>query len=135
MEKFAARWIVMAVVYFVVAIGLGIYMGASKNHGLMPVHAHLNLLGWVSLALTGFIYRAFPRAGASRLASVHFWLYNLALPPMMLALGYLLNGQVAAEPIVGMCSMVVGVAVLLFAVNMMVNGFRVSAQVPVPAVS
>lgn len=121
MENFAARWIYMAVIYFVVAVGLGIFMGASHDHSLMAVHAHLNLLGWVSQGLTGVIYYYFQEAGRNKLASAHFWIYNLALAPMMLALALLMKGNVGAEPVLGITSMVVGVSVLLFAVNLFLN--------------
>ena len=121
MENVAARWIYMAVIYFVAAVTLGIFMGASGDHSLLSVHAHINLLGWVSMALTGFIYQYFAGAGSSRLASVHFWLYNLSLPPMMLALAMLLKGNAGMEPAVGVLSMVVGLSVLLFAINLFVN--------------
>lgn len=48
-------WIKAAVVYLVMGVGLGIYMGASGDHVMVPVHAHLNLLGWASLAPPGWI--------------------------------------------------------------------------------
>ena len=34
-------------------MGLGIFMAVSQDFTLMPAHAHLNLLGWVSMALYG----------------------------------------------------------------------------------
>ena len=48
-------WIKAAVVYLVLGVGLGIYMGASGDHVMVPVHAHFNLLGWASLAPLGWI--------------------------------------------------------------------------------
>ena len=56
-------WIKAAVVYLVMGVGLGIYMGASGDHVMVPVHAHFNLLGWASLALVGLIYHQFPPRG------------------------------------------------------------------------
>ena len=38
-------------------MGLGIFMATSQDFTLMPAHAHLNLLGWVSMALYGLYYR------------------------------------------------------------------------------
>jgi hypothetical protein len=43
---------------------------------LAPVHAHLLLLGWASLALAGIIYHLYPAAGTTRLARIHFWAHN-----------------------------------------------------------
>jgi hypothetical protein len=40
-----------------VGMALGIDMGISQDFSLTPVHAHLNLLGWVSMMLYGLYYR------------------------------------------------------------------------------
>jgi len=72
-------WIKAAVAYFIMGTALGIYMGASGDHVLTPVHAHFNLLGWASLALVGLIYRQFPVAGSHWMATVQFWLHNAGL--------------------------------------------------------
>ena len=121
MQAAASRWIFVAIVYFVIAICLGVFMGASHDHSLMSVHAHLNLLGWVTLTLIGVIYHLFPEAAESRLASVQFWLHNVALPPMMLALAFLLKGSTGAEPVIGITSIVILVSVFLFAGNVLVK--------------
>jgi hypothetical protein len=111
----AARWIGIALVYFILAIGLGVAMAASHDFRLKGLHVHLNMLGWVSMALMGVIYRLFPQAAASRLATWHFALYQAALPVMMVGLGGLLLGHEAMEPLVAAGSTGVLVAVLLFA--------------------
>lgn len=113
------RWLRMAVVYFVIAVGLGVFMGASGDHSLSGVHVHLNMLGWVSPALIGFIYAYFPQAALSRLASVQFWLHNASLPVMMLALGLLLKGNPGVEPLLGATSVLMLLTVLLFALNVL----------------
>ncbi|HET8730640.1 MAG TPA: hypothetical protein VFM34_05955, partial [Moraxellaceae bacterium] len=67
MQVHSRRWIFAAVLYFCLGVSLGLFMGASHDHTLFPVHAHINLLGWVSLTLIGVIYHFFPVAGASRI--------------------------------------------------------------------
>lgn len=119
MASHASRWIYVAVIYFLVAVGLGVFMGASHDHSLLGVHAHMNLLGWVSMALIGLVYHHFPQAAASRLADVQFWLFNVALPVMMVALGLLLKGNAGIEPLLGAMSVLVLLTVLLFAVNLL----------------
>ena len=119
MQTHSQRWILAAVVYFCLAIMLGVFMGASHDHSLMPVHAHINLLGWVSMTLIGVIYHFFPQAGASRTATVQFWLHNVALVVMMVSLSVLLRGNEQVEPVVGMSSLAMLVAVLLFAGNVL----------------
>jgi hypothetical protein len=49
-------------------MALGIFMGIRQDFALAPAHAHLNLLGFVTLFLSALYYRAFPIAAASRLA-------------------------------------------------------------------
>ena len=110
-------WIKAAVVYLMMGVGLGIYMGASGNHLLTPVHAHFNLLGWASLALIGLIYHHYPAAGSNRLATVQFWLHNIGLLVGMALLVAVLRGNTSVEPLLGVASMVIGTAVVLFAVN------------------
>lgn len=109
------RWLRMAVLYFVVGVGLGIHMGGSGDHSLFPVHAHINLLGWVSMALFGLICGVYPAVAASRLATLHFWLHNVALPVMAVSLTLKLKGNPAVEPLLALSSAVVGVGALLFA--------------------
>lgn len=114
-------WLKLSVVYLIVGIALGIAMGASHDFALRPVHAHLNLLGWTTLALAGLIYSIYPLAAASRLARMHFWLYNLALPPMMIALALLMKGDQAAVPVLAGAQMVLAAGVLAFAANLFLN--------------
>ena len=47
----AGRFIKSSIIYIVLGMALGIYMAASQDHSQMPTHAHLNLLGWVTMAL------------------------------------------------------------------------------------
>ena len=49
--------VLMAVIYALLGMVMGETMAASGDHSLMPVHAHINLLGWVSLALFGIVYK------------------------------------------------------------------------------
>jgi hypothetical protein len=115
-------WLKLAVLYLMLGVGLGIAMGASENFTLRPVHAHVNLLGWTTLALAGLIYSVFPQAGGSKLAKVHFWLINLAMPVMLGALAYLLvTGDKAAVPLLAGSEVVAAVAIIAFAANLFLN--------------
>lgn len=40
---------------------LGIWMGLNEDFTLAPVHAHTNLLGWVTLSLYGLYHRGVDR--------------------------------------------------------------------------
>ena len=111
----AAAWTRLAVLYFAFAVAIGVAMGASGNHTLAPLHAHMNLLGWVSMSLFALIARAYPSTAEGRAAGAHFWLYNLGLPVMLAAVAAKLQGAKAIGPVLGIASIVVGISVLLFA--------------------
>jgi hypothetical protein len=49
-----------AVAAAILGMFLGIVMGISEDFTLSPAHAHLNLLGWVTMALMGLYYRGSP---------------------------------------------------------------------------
>jgi hypothetical protein len=114
-------WIKLSMLYLIVGVSLGIFMGASHDFTLRPVHAHVNLLGFVTLALAGLIYSVFPDAGGSKLAKVHFWLMNLALPVMMVSLGFMLTGNTAVLPALVASELMMAGAVLAFAANIFMN--------------
>jgi hypothetical protein len=44
-------------------MGLGLYMGIAQDFVLSPAHAHLNLLGWVTMAIYGLYHRGTGRTG------------------------------------------------------------------------
>ena len=117
MNKQAMAWLKAAVVYFVIGVGMGIYMGASHDHTLKPVHAHVNLLGWASMALIGFYVLHFGDRLNARLERIHFWLHQVGAVILLITLTLVVQGNTAIEPVLGITSIVVGVSVLLFAVN------------------
>ena len=117
----SVRFLQIAVVYLFVGAVLGLIMGITQQFTLAPVHAHLLLLGWASLALAGIVYHLYPAAAATRLARIHFWLHNLGLPVFMLGLGMLLMGSESAGPVVGIAASVVLVGLALFAVNVLMQ--------------
>jgi hypothetical protein len=114
-------WLKVAVLYLMLGVAMGIAMGASQNFTLRPVHAHVNMLGWTTLAIAGLIYSVFPQAGESRLARAHFWLMNLSMPVMMVALGLLVMGNVALAPVLAASEIVAALGIAAFAANLFLN--------------
>ncbi len=115
------RFLKIAVAYLVIGITMGLVMGMLHNFALAPVHAHINLLGWASLALVGLIYHLYPDAGKTKLAQVHFWLHNISLPVLMVSLAFLVTGHEAFDPVVGIGSVAMVVALFVFAANIFFN--------------
>lgn len=116
-RRYGGFWIRMAVLYLVAGVALGNYMGATHQFALRSVHAHLNLLGWASMLGFGLVVLRYDEVLSPRLVAVQFWLHQLALPVQLLALAALMLGTAGAEPLVGLASALIGVAVLLFAFN------------------
>lgn len=114
-------WIKLAILYLILGVALGIGMGASQNFTLHPVHAHINLLGWATMALAGLIYTVFPAAGNSKLAKVHFWLQNISLPIMMISLTMLLLSNPKVIPVLASAEFVAASGVIVFAINIFKN--------------
>lgn len=115
------RFLKIAVVYLFVGALLGLIMGITQKFALAPVHAHLLLLGWASLALAGLIYHLYPAAANTLLARIHFWLHNLGLPVFMVGLALLLTGSESAGAIVGISASVVLIGLAVFAANVLLN--------------
>lgn len=115
------RFLKIAVVYLFFGALLGFGMGISGKFTLMPVHAHLVLLGWASLALAGLVYHHYPTASSTRLAGWHFWLHNLGLPAFMAGLALMLTGTEAALPLTigGASAVMIGLG--LFTLNVLMN--------------
>ncbi|BCX67602.1 MULTISPECIES: hypothetical protein [Pseudomonas] len=107
-------WFRLAVLYFAIGVVLGVAMGASGDHSLFAVHAHINLLGWVSMALFGLIGAVHPTITEGRTATAQFWAYNVGVPVMLGALTLRLKGFPSVEPVIAIASLLVGGSVLLF---------------------
>jgi len=137
------RFLKIAAVYLAIGVSMGLAMGITQNFALHPVHAHINLLGWATMALAGVIYVLFPDAAKTRLAKIHFWIHNLALPVMMVALSLVLTGHEKALYALEPASTAMVVGLVLFVVNVVVNvrapdvqravGERVAAARPMGA--
>ncbi len=111
----------LATLYLVAGVSLGLFMAASHDHAMHPVHAHLNLLGFVLLTLFGLFYRAFPAATETLPAKLHFGIYVPAHFVQMILLTLLYSGNPGVEPALAAASMLVGVAILCFAVTVWKN--------------
>lgn len=119
-EKLGLRFLKIAVLYFIIAVSLGLIMGIIHNFALSSVHAHLNLLGWVSMAIFGIIYSLYPTASETKLAKTHFWLHNIGLPVMQGGLFIMVLTQNEAFTIVTIVgSIMVVIGVFLFGINIL----------------
>ena len=111
----ARSFFILALLYAICGMLLGLYMGLSQDHSQMPVHAHVMVLGWLMSGFFAFFYHFFPEIGRSRLANVHFWLTTASGIILLVSLFFVLSGNVGLEPVTGLSSMVFFACFLLFA--------------------
>ena len=103
-----------AVVMVVAGMIWGIAMGISEDHSTFPAHAHLNLLGWVSLFLFGIYYHLHPSLDRNRLASVQIWVWIAATIVLSIGVALVHSGRTIGDPIAAVSSLVILADMLLF---------------------
>jgi hypothetical protein len=69
----------VALVWLILGMVLGLYMGITANNQLLVVHVAMLLSGFVVLALYGVIYRLWPALKDTPLAAAHFWIAVIAV--------------------------------------------------------
>lgn len=97
---------------------LGFGMGVTQDFRLAPAHAHMNLLGWVSMFLYGLFYRCEPHAARGILPEVQFWLAAVGLAVMIPGLAHVLLGYDLA-PLAGLGAVLTIGSLLVFAAVML----------------
>ncbi len=104
----------LAVLFAITGLILGVGMAASHNHALAPVHAHINLIGWVSLFLIGLFYERRPQLDKSASARWQVIIYTVGAVVVNASLAAVLLGNAGAEPGAAAGSFVVLGAMLWF---------------------
>ena len=69
----------MALVWLMLGMFLGLYIGITESNQFVPVHITMLLPGFVVLAVYGVLYRLWPEMKNSGLAKAHFWVSSLAV--------------------------------------------------------
>lgn len=112
--KYDLTYFTLGAIWLVIGMTLGIGMGAAHNFQLMPVHAHINLIGFACHALFGAAHKLWPALGASALAAAQFWIFVVATPITLIGLTFTVLGGPEAPTIVGSLGLLIGA--LIFAV-------------------
>ena len=68
-------------------------MAVSDDHSAFPAHAHLNLLGWVSLFLFGLYYRLHPALERDRRAHIQVWSWLVGTVVMAIGVAMVHTGN------------------------------------------
>lgn len=103
MDRTSVWFIKAGLIYFLVSSVVGVSM-ALWPEGITyyrAVHAHLNLIGWMSMMIFGIGYHILPRFSGKPLyspsiARTQFWLANIGLVGMVFSWALIYHGRVAA---------------------------------------
>ena len=115
MQGVARNFFILAIIYALFGMAIGLHMSITQDHGQMPTHAHTMVAGWLMSAVFSFFYHLVPAARASRLAPVHFWLTTVSGILLLVGLFILLRGNPAIEPVLALGSVGFYAGMLLFA--------------------
>jgi hypothetical protein len=103
-----------AVLFVMAGMVWGIVMAISDDHSAMPAHAHLNLLGWVSLFLFGIFYHLHPALDHSRTAAVQVWIWIGSTVILTVGVALVHSGHAIGDPIAAVGSIVALSDMMLF---------------------
>ena len=137
MSKITVWFIRCAIIYFLLAILLGIHMSMnSAIYPWIPIHAHFNLLGWMSMMIYGVGYHILPRFSgkplfSDALANAQLWLSNIGLIGM--AAGWFVKSHGGTNTVLLVFSLLEALSVVFFAVNMFKTIKAAPAPAPAPA--
>ncbi|PSL44474.1 hypothetical protein B0H94_10885 [Salsuginibacillus halophilus] len=62
-----------SVIFAAVGVIMGSHMAGAGSPSLSPIHAHILVVGWLSLFAFGIFYRVFTISKTSKLANVQTW--------------------------------------------------------------
>lgn len=118
-----AKWIKLAVIYFIIGVGFGIYMHATIQLQWGATHAHINVVGWLTTAVIGVIYSVYPRAGNSSLGIAHFWTYHVGILILLLGMMFVYVGVplFVLHLFVWTGGTLLAISVVLFILNVFTN--------------
>jgi hypothetical protein len=133
MPKVSLAFFATGCVYVLVGMTLGMWMGASENFTLAPVHAHLNLIGWATMGLMGAFYALAGDLAPRRLAWVNYGLMTLAVLVMAPSLAKLLLGDKTIVPVLVLSELLAVLGMITFFAAVLVTWARSNSGAARPA--
>jgi len=114
MKNIDWNYIAIGATWLVLGMILGIVMGATNDFQFMPLHAHINLVGFACHAIFGTAYRQWPTMKTSGLAPYQFWIFVIATPITLIGLAFTLTGGPALPTILGSFGLLAGAILFCF---------------------
>lgn len=118
-------YLIIAMLYAIVGMTLGIFMAATQDHTQHVTHAHILLVGFVVSFIYAVIIRLWLTGPIGMMAKVQFGLHQLAAIVMVIGL-FLLYGNImpmeTVEPFLASASVTGLVALILMLVLVLKSG-------------
>lgn len=92
MPRVSAAFFAVGVIYVLCGMMWGMHMGEANDFTMAPAHAHLNLLGWVTMGLYGTFYTLTRATMSTKLAWINFGLAALGVLALIPSLALYLAG-------------------------------------------
>ncbi|HEY4077317.1 MAG TPA: hypothetical protein VGM26_10355 [Rhizomicrobium sp.] len=128
MPRVSAAFFAMGALCVLMGMFWGMHMAMNKDFALMPAHAHLNLVGWVTMSLYGTFYALTANTLSPRLAWSNFAISALGVLVMIPSLAMMLSsGNDKLEPLVATGSALTVIGLLVFGVSVARELVRVRA--------
>ena len=115
MQRIDRNYILVGLLWVIVGMIYGAWLGASHQPNFANSHAHINLLGFVTSVLFGILYWAFPAMAKSRLAIWQFAIYEVGV--VLLIIGKILVDKDGTETVflqIGSIVTILGTAMMLY---------------------
>ena len=116
MKNPATLFFATGAIFVLIGMGWGIKMSMSHDHLLSPAHAHLNLVGWVTLALFGTFYHLVPSAAETLLAKIHLALAVAGVVIMAPGIAIAISGGGEALAAIGSILTILSMLIFVFTV-------------------
>lgn len=115
MQRLDRIYITLGLVWVIIGMVFGVWLGASNHTNFANSHAHINLLGFVTSTLFGMLFWAYPDMGRSRLAIWQLGIYEVGI--VLLVIGKVIvdnDGTNTPFLIAGSLLTIIGTVLMLY---------------------
>jgi len=118
MPRVSAAFFMTGALFLLIGMCWGMAMAMTENFTLAPAHAHLNLLGWVTMSIYGGFYALTQKTMSPRLAWINYGCATLGVGIMIPTLAvFLTTGNQALGPVIGLGGILNIIALLTFSIS------------------
>ena len=110
------RFMLTGIVFAVIGMAFGIWIGTTgpSVFNYASAHAHINLVGWVTMFLFGLWYRGTPALAETTLAGFHYWIALVGVVCLVLGIIGSVAPSTPLEPFVIPGALLTLISMLIF---------------------